>query len=71
MRICLSVSRHSYSVRKADGSSSQHCINLRKGIRRRRKLQQGGLVASIVCASSGWCDDGRGGRYYDEGRDEG
>ncbi|CAK0784594.1 hypothetical protein CVIRNUC_007798 [Coccomyxa viridis] len=37
----------------------------------RRKLQQGGLVASIVCASSGWCDDGRGGRYYDEGRDEG
>lgn len=34
-------------------------------------MQQGGIVAGIVCASSGWCDDGRGRHYYDQDRDEG
>ena len=35
-----------------------------------RKLKQGGFVANIVCDALGNCDDGRGRRYYDEGRDD-
>lgn len=34
-----------------------------------RKLKQG-VVANIICDALGNCDDGRGRRYYDEGRDD-
>ncbi|CAL8467381.1 g6918 [Coccomyxa elongata] len=34
-----------------------------------RKLQQN-IVGQIICDTFGNCNDGRGGRWYDEGRDD-
>lgn len=70
MNALLDMRAFSYRRRRDNNGYNNNGYNNGYNNNYGRKLKQGGVVANIICDALGNCDDGRGRRYYDEGRDD-